>query len=161
MLWVLQCFLMLLRSKMHPDQRVCHLLFLRKNASYEESEEEYEEDDEDDEVDEDDEDDDEEDYESDVPVPRKSQPSRPVSAKRKVEVQPGPSRDSSKTVEKMQRRDAGAKRYVKESVDEDETEPEDEIKEKREVRRFLLIKDTFDYFWLMRNMEYQISSLQI
>ena len=126
-------------NKAHPAQRLRPFLYSRKNASYEESEEEYEEYDEDE-----DEDDEEEDYESDVPVPRKSEAPRPVSAKRKVEVQPGPSRDSSKMAEKMQRRDAGARKYVKESVDEDETEPEDEIQEHREVRRLLLIKDTFD-----------------
>ena len=86
----------------------------RANASYEESDEEYEDDDED-EDEEDEEDEDEDDYED--PPPRKPEPPRPVSAQRRVEVQPGPSRASAKVVEKMQRR----------------SELEDQIQENREV----------------------------
>jgi len=86
----------------------------RANASYEESDEEYEDDDED-EDEEDEEDEDEDDYED--PPPRKPEPPRPVSAQRRVEVQPGPSRASAKVVEKMQRR----------------SELEDQIQENREM----------------------------
>ena len=88
----------------------------RANASYEQSDEEYDDDDEDEDEDEEDEDvEDEDDYED--PPPRRPEPPRPVSAQRRVEVQPGPSRVSAKVVEKVQRR----------------AEAEDQVQEHREV----------------------------
>ena len=98
--------------------------------AYEESEEEYEDDEEEEEEEEDD-----DDYESDVPPPRKQEAPRPVSARRKVEIQPGPSRDLNKMAEKVQKSDAIAKKDIAKVArdEEDETESEDEIREQREV----------------------------
>ena len=94
----------------------------RQNAAYEESEE--------DDIDDGEDEDDDDDYESEVPaLPQKQQVSRPVSAQRRVEVQPGPSRDPKRTVAAMQKTSAASKRRQEEESDDDDDDDDDDSEE--------------------------------
>ena len=101
------------------------LCYPRQNIAYEESEED--EDDMEDDIE-----DDEDDYESDVPPAKTTEPKRQVSAKKAVEVQPGPSREQRRVAEPVQKSSEAPKTEHIESEDE-ETESDEEIPQQQLV----------------------------
>ena len=107
----------------------------RQNAAYEESEE--------DDVDDGEEEDDDDDYESEVPaLPEKQQVSRPVSAQRRVEVQPGPSRDPKRTAAAVQKTSAASRRREEEESDDDEVDNDDDDDDSEEDHRSQRVQST-------------------
>eukprot|EP00795_Rhopilema_esculentum_P011611 gene11611-21848_t len=108
-----------------PSQKAYVARSGRQNIAYEESEED--EDDMEDDIE-----DDEDDYESDIPPAKTTEPKRPVSAKKAVEVQPGPSREQRRIAEPVQKSSEAPKTKHIESEDE-ETESDEEIPQQQQM----------------------------